>query len=70
MTWLLVLILLRADGTSSETGGLVFRSERECQRYGQAWEAMANRRYEGDIAFFRCKARDTAASPERTLTGR
>jgi hypothetical protein len=62
MTWLLVLIILHADGSSTETAGPVFHSERECQRYGIAWEAQANRRSETDVSFFRCKAR-TAASP-------
>jgi hypothetical protein len=63
MTWLLVLILLRADGSSTESPGPVFHTQAECQRYGQAWEAMANRRYEGDVAFFRCKSRGISAPP-------
>jgi hypothetical protein len=58
VTWLLVLLLLHADGRFEQTAVPV-RSEHDCQTIGQAWAAQAVRRDSTDTAVFRCKARDT-----------
>jgi hypothetical protein len=55
MSWLLVLLLLHADGSFVESDLPGFRSEDECQAVGRAWAAQAARRNETDVAIFRCR---------------
>jgi len=53
MRWLLVCLLLRADGQVTETKVDV-SSKQECQQIGQAWQATANHS-DGGTAVFRCE---------------
>jgi hypothetical protein len=57
MTFILVLLILHADGTSS-LNELPVRSVQECHSLGRAWLASRRDVETPEVADFRCKVRE------------
>lgn len=56
MTWLLVLMLLHADGTVSQPAPVPFDSIQDCLDDKKAWTGQINRRQDQtDVIVIRCK---------------
>jgi hypothetical protein len=55
MTWLLVIVMMHADGSTTDARAAGFLSADACFRAGQAWAAQMVRREETLTLDIRCK---------------
>jgi len=57
MTWLLIILMMHADGSITEARASGFLSANACYGFGKAWAAQMVRREDTLVLDIRCKER-------------